>query len=84
MTPHDQQRFAKLVTAFIARGGFAPPFHLIAISQSNGSVIVSEHDDDGAEGSLPKPRRAVRATLWISERILRSLELSDAHHSLRS
>jgi len=26
MTPHDQHRFAKLVTAFIARGGFAPPF----------------------------------------------------------
>ena len=41
-TPHDQQRFAKLVSEFIDGCGFDPPLYVIAIG-SNGAVSVSQH-----------------------------------------
>lgn len=42
MTPHDQQRFADLVSAFIDGSELSPPMYVIAIG-SNGSVSVSLH-----------------------------------------
>jgi hypothetical protein len=39
MRPHDQQRFAKLVSEFIDGCGIEPPLYLIAIS-SNGNIIA--------------------------------------------
>jgi hypothetical protein len=47
MHRHDQQRFAKLVSEFIDSCGFDPPFHVIAISGTNGSVSVSRQTDSG-------------------------------------
>ena len=46
MTPHDQQRFAALVSEFIDGCGFEPPVHVIG---SNGSVSVSRHSHSGAK-----------------------------------
>jgi hypothetical protein len=43
MHRHDQQRFAKLVSKFIDSCGIDPPFYVLAISGSNGSVSVSRH-----------------------------------------
>jgi hypothetical protein len=43
MTPHDQKRFGAMVREFIAGAGLAGPLYLVAISDSNGSVIVSHH-----------------------------------------
>ena len=37
MTPHDQQRFAKLIPDFVEGCGFQRPLYVIAIG-SNGSV----------------------------------------------
>jgi hypothetical protein len=48
MTPHDQQRFAKLVSEFIDGCGFEPPLYVIAIG-ANGSVSVSRHTDSDVE-----------------------------------
>jgi hypothetical protein len=42
MSPHDQQRFAALVSEFIDGCGLYPPMYVIAIG-SNGSVSVSLH-----------------------------------------
>ncbi len=46
MTPHDQHRFADLVSAFIDGCDFDPPLYLIAIG-SNGSVSVSRQTCSG-------------------------------------
>jgi hypothetical protein len=43
MRKPDKQRFAALVSDFIAGCGLAPPLYLIAISTSNGSVVVSRY-----------------------------------------
>ena len=40
----DQQRFAKMISDFIADSGIDPPLYLIAIG-ANGSVPVSRHTD---------------------------------------
>jgi hypothetical protein len=40
----DQKRFAQFVADFVADNGISPPLYLIAISESNGTVIVSHHD----------------------------------------
>ncbi len=39
----DQQRFAKMIGDFVNSSGITPPLYLIAIGDSNGSVIVSRH-----------------------------------------
>jgi hypothetical protein len=56
MRRHDQQRFARLVSEFIESSGIAPPLYLIAVSNSNGTVIVSRH-----LGSCP---RAIHDTVF--------------------
>jgi hypothetical protein len=48
MTPHDQQRLAKLVSEFVEGCGFDPPLYVIAIG-ANGFVAVSRHSDFGVE-----------------------------------
>ena len=48
MTPHDQQRFAKLISDFVEGCGFERPLYVIAIG-SNGSVSVSRHTDSDVE-----------------------------------
>ena len=39
MTPHDEQRFAKMITDFVDGCEFARPFHLVVID-ARGSVGV--------------------------------------------
>ena len=46
MTPHDQQRFAKLISEFISGCGLESPLYVIAIG-SNGSVSVSRQSGSG-------------------------------------
>jgi hypothetical protein len=46
MTPHDQQRFAKLVSEFINSCGLDPPLYVIAIG-ANGAVSVSRQSGSG-------------------------------------
>jgi len=48
MSPHDQQRFAKLITEFIESCGFERPFHLVTID-ARGSTSVVRYGPDRVE-----------------------------------
>lgn len=40
MTPHDQQRFAKMISDFVEGCAFEPPFHLLVLD-ARGSASVT-------------------------------------------
>ena len=59
MSPHDEERFAKLITDFVTACGFAKPFHLVTID-SRGSATVTKYDTDGTVQQVCQgPERAL-------------------------
>jgi hypothetical protein len=46
LTPHDEQRFTKMITDFVEGCGFERPFHLVTID-ARGTVIVTRYGASG-------------------------------------
>jgi hypothetical protein len=59
MTPHDQQRFTKLISEFVDGAGFARPFHLVMID-GRGTTSVTRYGHRGVEQVCSGPARANR------------------------
>jgi hypothetical protein len=59
MTPHDQARFAKMITDFIDGCGFEPPFHLVVID-ARGTASVTRYGNAGVEQICSGPAKANR------------------------
>jgi hypothetical protein len=57
MTPHDQQRFAKLVSEFIEGSGLYPPLYLVGADRDRGGA-----GRDDAVRALPA---SWRSPAWL-------------------
>ncbi|MGY4369217.1 hypothetical protein ACVW1A_005282 [Bradyrhizobium sp. LB1.3] len=62
MNEHDQERFAKLITDFVAGCGFEPPFHLITID-ARGTASVTRYGHDRVERICSGPTKANRLNM---------------------
>ncbi|MCK1716014.1 MULTISPECIES: hypothetical protein [unclassified Bradyrhizobium] len=60
MTPHDQQRFAKLISDFVESCNFERPFHLVVLD-ARGSASVTRYGFHGIEQVCSGPSRTNRA-----------------------
>ena len=59
MTPHDEQRFAKLVSDFVEGCEFERPFWLVCID-ARGSCSVTRYGHNGVEQICSGPAKANR------------------------
>ena len=59
MRPHDQQRFAKMISDFVEGAGFEKPFHLVVID-SRGTASVTRYGHLGVEQVRSGPSRPNR------------------------
>jgi hypothetical protein len=59
MTPHDEQRFATLITDFVDGCNFERPFHLVVID-ARGSCSVTRYGNAGVEQVCSGPAKANR------------------------
>lgn len=59
MSPHDEQRFAKLISNFVDGCGFERPFHLVVID-ARGSVSVTCYGVRNIERICAGPSKATR------------------------
>ncbi|WP_354099353.1 MULTISPECIES: hypothetical protein [unclassified Bradyrhizobium] len=59
MTPHDQERFAKLITDFVESCEFEKPFHLVVID-GRGTASVTRYGPHGVEQVCSGPAKANR------------------------
>jgi len=59
MTPHDERRFAQLITDFVDGCGFARPFHLVVID-ARDTVSVTRYGHDGVDQVCSGPAKANR------------------------
>jgi len=56
MTPHDQQRFAKMICDFVDGCNFERPFHLVVID-ARGTVSVTRYGFSGVEQVCSGPAK---------------------------
>jgi hypothetical protein len=59
MSPHDQQRFAKMISDFVEGCGFEKPFFLVVID-ARGTTSVTRYGPHGIEQVCSGPARANR------------------------
>lgn len=59
MTPHDQQRFAKMISDFVDGCNFEKPFHLVVID-ARGTVSVTRYGTRDIEQVCFGPAKANR------------------------
>jgi hypothetical protein len=59
MTPHDQQRFTKMICDFVESCGFERPFHLVVLD-ARGTASVTRYGHAGVEQVCSGPARANR------------------------
>jgi hypothetical protein len=59
MTPHDQQRLAKMITDFVDGAAFERPFHLVVID-ARGTTSVTRYGPHGIEQVCSGPAKANR------------------------
>jgi hypothetical protein len=59
MTPHDQQRFAKLIADFVEGCAFERPFHLVVID-GRGTTSVTRYGPHGVDQVCSGPAKANR------------------------
>ena len=57
MSPHDQQRFAKMISDFVEGCEFGRPFHLVCID-GRGSNSVTRYGHRGIEQVCSGPSKA--------------------------
>jgi hypothetical protein len=59
MSPHDEQRFAQLISDFVESCHFERPFHLVVID-ARGTVSVTRYGHEGVEQICSGPAKANR------------------------
>jgi|KBSMisStandDraft_5_1062788.scaffolds.fasta_scaffold933416_2 hypothetical protein len=59
MTPHDEARFARLISDFVDGAGFDRPFHLVVID-ARGTTSVTRYGPHGVEQVCSGPAKANR------------------------
>ena len=59
MTPHDQQRFAKMISDFVEGCAFERPFHLVVID-ARGTASVTRYRQAGIEQVCSGPAKVNR------------------------
>ena len=59
MSPHDQQRFAKMISDFVEGCEFERPFHLVVID-ARGTAGVTRYRHNGADQLCSGPAKANR------------------------
>jgi hypothetical protein len=59
MRPHDEQRFAKMISDFVDGSGFVRPFHLVVLD-ARGTASVTRYGHAGVEQVCSGPARANR------------------------
>ena len=59
MTPHDQQRFAEIISDFVDDCGFEKPFHLVVID-ARGAASVTRYGHNGVDQICSGPAKANR------------------------
>jgi hypothetical protein len=59
MTPHDEQRFAKMITDFVEGCQFERPFHLVVID-ARGTASLTRYGHAGVDQVCSGPAKANR------------------------
>jgi hypothetical protein len=62
MSPHDQARFARMISDFVEGCGFERPFHLVVID-ARGTASVTRYGHHDIEQTCSGPARANRSKM---------------------